>query len=375
MELMSSQIREKPTIIDRKTIVPKSFYIRAEKASYNPAGIIKMYRNTRSSPNPPKGLFTYQAVRIKSPEELSSVKLCLDWLAGQLNWKELPAVLEEFKKQVRPEADAISPETLQLVTQYPDAATEILKGFDKIYRGHLEAEDFPIVSKVVNIATSLLSNQTKQMTESKIELLEKLGEEESPEGIQRLTKQLEEYDLPQLTSVAGIITDRLQKLRLLEATIQNENAYEIKGKQSVHKQLARAFWIFNDSYWLLCSNEPLASFLNKKYPEATTEERLRPDFICANDQKNLVIVEIKRPSHTVTKDDINQVQDYLISVDEYYPSNTFEKKGYIMAKNVTPHIQKKIDDTKSVEFMSYTRLVTECRQRYQEYLKVFEKES
>jgi hypothetical protein len=80
---MSSQIQEKPEVIDRKTIVPKSFYVRAEKTSYYPTGIIKMYRNTRTPSNAPKSPFTYQAVRIRNPEELSNLRLCSPKLSLQ----------------------------------------------------------------------------------------------------------------------------------------------------------------------------------------------------------------------------------------------------------------------------------------------------
>jgi len=367
---MSSQTSEWKSIVDRKTIVKKSFYVRAEKTNYYPEGILKLYRRTRTMANE----FTYQAVRIRNPEELSTVKLALDWLAGQLNWKDLPSVLEEFKKQIKPETDGISPETLKLVTQYPQAANEILKGFDAIFHGHIEIEEFPTFRRVYKTANTLLLNQTKHMTEAKIELFERLEKETTPEGIKKLTNLLEEYDLPQLTSVASILTDRLQRLQLLEKTIQNENAYEIKSKDSVHNQLASAFWIFNDSYWLVRSNQSLSGFLEKKYQNKSIEGQLRPDFICANDQKNLLIVELKRPSHSVTKDDINQVEDYLISVDEFYPSTPFSKKGYIVAKSITPHMQKRVEDTKSVEFMSYTQLISECRERYKEYLDIIEKE-
>src|SRR3972149_2719015 len=103
---MSSQNRESPEVLKRVTVVPRSFYIRTEKSSWNPTGIIKMYRMTRTA----EDTFAYQAVRVKSPEELARVKLTLDWLAGQLNWQELPEILKEFKNELKLDKGVISPE-------------------------------------------------------------------------------------------------------------------------------------------------------------------------------------------------------------------------------------------------------------------------
>jgi hypothetical protein len=368
---MSSQIREKPEVIDRKTIVPKSFYIRTERTKWDPLGIIKMYRITRSPP-PSTSEFTYQAVRIKNPEELTRTKLALDWLAGELNWQELPEVLEKFKKQLEPDEKTISPETLRLVRQYPHAASEILKGFDAIFRGHVEIEDFPIIQRVITSATTLLENQTKYMTEAKIELFEKLNHEKSPEGIKRLTKMLEEYDLPRITSVASIIMSRLQRLEYLKATIEKESAYELKGKDSVHNQLATALWIIDDSYWLLYSNKTLATFLEKKVRAASSYEKKRPDLICANNNYKLIIVELKRPSHKIKQKDINQLYNNLITADQFRGTPFKEKKGYLIGKEISPHDKKYIDGIHSLKFIPYLQLVEDCERRYQEYLTALE---
>lgn len=364
---MSTQTNTWKDVIDRKTIVPKSFYIRAEKSNWYPEGILKLYRNTKTQ----MGDFTYQAVRIRNPEELSTVKLALDWLGGQLNWKDLPSVLEEFKKQVIPES-GVSRETLRLVNEYPDAANEILKGFDVLYHGHINVEDFPTVRKVIRTAMMILANQTKQMTESKIELFKQLERETSPEGIKRLTRLLDEYDLPQLTSVANIIMDRLEKIKYLKATIQNESAYEFKGKDSVHNQLVRALWMIDDSYWLLTSNQPLTTFLQKDYESATSEERRRPDLICANDPERLVIIELKRPSYRIVQDDINKLHNCLITVDRYRTPVFSKKLGYLIGKEISPTDQRYIDDISGLHFIPYLRLVEDCETRYREYLKALE---
>jgi RecB family endonuclease NucS len=115
----------------------------------------------------------------------------------------------------------------------------------------------------------------------------------------------------------------------------------------------------------------LANFLNKKYP-TSDNEKLRPDFICANNKADLVIVELKRPSHEINTDDIVQLQNYLVAVDEY--GKYTDKRGFIIGKSISDHNQKLIDSTtKNIEFKSYVKLVDDCRRRYQEYLDAIEK--
>lgn len=183
---------------------------------------------------------------------------------------------------------------------------------------------------------------------------------------------MEEHTLPEITTVASIITTRLQKLRIFEKSIQNENAYEIKGMNSVHNQIAHAMWIIDDAYWLLHANEPLTNFLKKEYPKATEEEKRRPDFICVSNEHTLVIVEIKRPSHEMTMNDINQIQDYLATTEEHRPEFKVTK-GFLVGKTMSDHLQKILDDIANVHFKPYTRLVDDCKRRYQQYLEALEK--
>jgi len=372
---MSSQTEEWKKVLERTTIVKKAFYIRAEASNYHPDGILKLYRKTRNPPKVVPNAFTYQAVRIKNPEEFSNVKLALDWLAGKLNWKELPALLEDFKKQLEKQHEEASPEQIKLVQQYPEFAASILKTFNKVYHGHLEPDDLPMINNFIEASLSSLAGQAKNMLENKIELFNKLNKETRPEEIQKLTKLLDIYNVPQLTSVTSIITDRLQKLKLLEATIQNEKAYEIKGKDSVHNQLTSALWILDDSYWLLHSNESLKHFLDKECIIPHEEEGLRPDFICASDKSTLVIIELKRPSHEITMKDINQLQAYIVTADNY-KGDFSSKQGFIVAKSISSHYQKILKDTtQRMEFKSYVQLIDDCKRRYQEYLDALEKQA
>lgn len=343
-----------------KIKVVERFFVQAWFDAYRKSNILRMRRLTWL---PREDEYLYHTVRIKNPEELATVKLALDYLAGKMGWKELPAHLADLQKQLEKQRK-IDPEILRLVEQYPRASIEVLKAFDKIFGGKVEIEDLSLMSEYMETALSSLLGKQESMINLQIDLIERLGEEKEPEGMKRLLKLLEQYRLPQLTSVTSVITDRLQKLRLFEKQIQNEKAYEIKGRNSIQNQLANALWILDDKYWLLRSNQTLQNLLGGQYEKKYKKKR--PDFICADFENRLVIVEIKRPSVEVKREHINQLEDYLVLVDEFKEYR--EKQGFLIARNIVPHLKKTIDLIPSIEFKSYFAVVNHCKSRYQEYL-------
>ena len=81
-----------------KTPISERFYIEAFESDYYSSGALRLYRVTRGSTEPRPSPFYYQSVRIKNPEELAKVKPALDYLAGKLNWQDLPPLLKALEE-------------------------------------------------------------------------------------------------------------------------------------------------------------------------------------------------------------------------------------------------------------------------------------
>jgi hypothetical protein len=353
-------------------IIQRKFYAEAYRDTPNPAGVVRLYRVTKTPTLAAKTDFAYQSVRIKSPEELAKVKPILDYLSGKLGWEKLSPMLEEFEKKLR-EDQSFDPEILKIVQQYPRTVVlGVLKAFDARYKGKIEIEDFDIVGDFMKAAYQSLLGKQVQMVDLMTDVITKLGQERTAEGMQKLLKLMEEHTLPEITTVASIITTRLQKLRIFEASINNDNAYEIKGPNSIHNQIANSMWIIDDAYWLLHSNQPITSFLRKEYPQGTAEERKRPDFVCVSNTHTLVLLEIKRPKEEITQSDINQLQNYLATIEEHRQEFA-SLEGYLIGKTLSSHLQKVLNKIENVKFIPYTKLVDDCKRRYQQYLDAFEK--
>lgn len=349
--------------------VVDNFYTERYSNEYYPNGVIRAKRVTRRTPSFPDSDFAMESVRIKNPEELSKLKLQLDYLAGKLGWKELKEHIETVREQLEKRAK-LDPRALKLVEQYPEAVIEMIKTLDKILgKKKLSIEDIPLVRKFTETLLSALFGKKALMISLNLRLINRLGKETDPRGITELLKLLEDYKLPQLTSVTGIITDRLQKLKLLEAQIQNERAYEIKGENSIHNQLAEALWILDDRYWLLSSNRSLQKFLGEKYEKKGSTKR--PDFICADFERTLVIVEIKRPSLKVKREHIDQLEEYVITASDFQEYG--KRTGFLIAKRIPTDLARIVKHRPLIKFKSYTQVIKECRTRYRQYLDAVEK--
>jgi hypothetical protein len=346
-----------------------NFFTERYSSEYYPSGVIRVKRVTLRTPSFSDSNFAMESVRIKTPEELDKVKHQIDYLAQRLGWKELAEHIETVREQLEKRTQ-LDPRALKLVEQYPEAVIEMVKTLDKILgKRELTIEEIPLVRKFTDTLLNALLGKKELMIDLNLNLVKRLGKETDPRGITELLKLLEEYELPQLTSVTGIITDRLQKLKLLEAQIQNEKTYEIKGKNSIHNQLAEALWILDDRYWLLSSNKPLQNLLGKTYEKKKSGKR--PDFICADFEKTLVIVEIKRPSLKVERKHIDQLEEYIIMASDFQEYE--EKIGYLVAKKISKELRRLLNHRPLIKFKSYSQVIKECRTRYKQYLDAVEK--
>ena len=138
---------------------------------------------------------------------------------------------------------------------------------------------------------------------------------------------------------------------------------------AIHNQLAEALWILDDRYWLLSSNKPLQNLMGETYE--TKKRKKRPDFICADFEKTLVIVEIKRPSLKVERKHIDQLEEYIIMASDFQDYD--EKIGYLIAKKISTELKRLLKHRPLIKFKSYTQVVKECRTRYKQYLDAVEK--
>lgn len=127
--------------------------------------------------------------------------------------------------------------------------------------------------------------------------------------VETFADALGSFGLVEIAVMAQQATNRMRFLDHLEELIRNKDTLEM----TVHKALENSLWALGEEYSLLTSNKTLAraveDHLNKKYKGERAQKR--PDLLLADlSRDKMLLIEFKRPSHTLTRDDKNQAEKY-----------------------------------------------------------------
>jgi hypothetical protein len=125
----------------------------------------------------------------------------------------------------------------------------------------------------------------------------------------QFAEALSEFGLLEMTLITRQARNRKQFLDYVDRLADNEHTLE----KDIHKTLENASWVFGNEYSLMSSNEGLRGtidkFCTKEYSGNNASKR--PDLLLSQDIANkYLLVEFKRPSHTITRDDENQAIKY-----------------------------------------------------------------
>lgn len=83
--------------------------------------------------------------------------------------------------------------------------------------------------------------------------------------------------------------------------------------KDMHVALEKNLWVFGPEFSLMSSNETLATVIRKYTDEQFAGERAdkRPDlFLAQNVLRKYLLIEFKRPTHTLKRNDENQAEQY-----------------------------------------------------------------
>lgn len=173
---------------------------------------------------------------------------------------------------------------------------------------------------------------------------------------------LEEFGLVEMAFVAEQAANRLGFIDYLEEICAKPETLEAH----VHSTIERCTWLFGVEYSLFSSNITLKrqveEYLGRKYTGKRANKR--PDlFLSENLNKERLLIEFKRPNHSLTYKDYSQVTTYR---------NDFHKNGIDTQINVILIGGKLGGDLPAhdkrepnVKIMTYPDLISASRRQYQ----------
>lgn len=312
----------------------------------------------------PQRTYTSNRITLSSPEQWEAIRTAIDSdLALLAGWTTRAHVAKRVA-----EADSVEAaleEYRSALQQYPKELLELLSVFDP---EQLAETDLALLPRAMELLSGKLSTAEEAHKESFFSLLDSIDVTDQ-QGIESLRALMCDWRLIEIARISDLILHRLSTIDRLEMLIHNEKVYEIAGDDSIHRFLERNLWVIDESYLLLRSNKSLRAFIGDEMLKASRRDSLkRPDFVCSEHGRRLIIIEIKAPSHQLTKDDLNQIEDYTEIIREYRDSSYTGIDGYLIGRKVPSKVRSRARGRSYVKgVLSYDELVKRARDRYQQY--------
>lgn len=141
--------------------------------------------------------------------------------------------------------------------------------------------------------------------------------------VAHFSEALEAFGLLDLAMMSGRARSRLHFLDRLDDLVAKSETLE----KDMHRALERNLWVLGTKYAAMTSNRTLRSivvrYLDQKYSGARPDER--PDLLLAQDSGDrYLLIELKRPSHELTREDEAQAMRYRDEIAFHLPGRAID---------------------------------------------------
>lgn len=307
---------------------------------------------------------------VSSYELRERIKNIVDWDVAKFLWWETK---EETIKNIENDHKTTKSKNInKLIKNHPNFSLDLLSWFiEQIKNKNISLEDLNSYEEIIKTLNIALDEQ-KVLSFKK--LLDSIKNEKSS-SIQKLSELLEEWNIRQVTNVSYEVKNRIENIDLFEDRIQDDKTFEIKWDDSIHRILERSMWLLDEKYWIIQSNKSLREFIWKELEKEDKKfQKKRPDFACCDYENKLIIIEIKRPSHSLTKKDLDQLVLYMKIANKYQWSKFKTIEWYLIWNKVSQDLRDELEYRKKTEVMTYSDLLSDCKKRYKNFLKHIEDE-
>ena len=217
-----------------------------------------------------------------------------------------------------------------------------------------------------------------------------------------LAELLAHTSLPDIIDTAKTVSDRLVFLQVLEEMVYNDSVGKaIKERTQFHKVLLKELWIFGEKYTLGTSDQSLRNLLKAHLnclgrdeltpeipPEAVEDLTRIPDLclfqqICPSYENfEHLVIELKRPTLTLSLKEMDQIRDYALTVAENPMFDKTRTKWHfvLLGQRLDQHVQRALRnqtvgegnfynaDNVSISVFEWSKIIQDNKLKY-EYLR------
>lgn len=181
-----------------------------------------------------------------------------------------------------------------------------------------EAKNLEVVNGLVDLSIQLAPHITLDD-----KMREAAEREDTP--LAMLSAILRTARFAELASFGRIASDRIRVMDRLEELKDNEDTQE----DSLQKLIEDAPWLVNPEWAPVTTNQTLRTLRNEfeKFYEKKTGKTIsltdfstpgkRPDFVLTTQEWEVQIIEIKRPDHKLTNDEMDRIVTYYQQMDGF----------------------------------------------------------
>jgi predicted nuclease of restriction endonuclease-like (RecB) superfamily len=174
--------------------------------------------------------------------------------------------------------------------------------------------------------------------------------------VMHLAEALLEFGLCDLAFMGRQAKSRLDFLKSLDRLARNPDTLE----KQMHKAIEKNLWVFGPQYSLMSSNQQLATIAQQCGEEALphTSNRTRPDLLLSQDGfQNRLLVEFKRPTHPVGRDDEAQASKYA----DWLKRRLQLSVNIVVIGGTTDELLCEEHTGKRTQFLSYAKLIADAQ--------------
>jgi hypothetical protein len=183
--------------------------------------------------------------------------------------------------------------------------------------------------------------------------------------VKELAELFERTSLESMITATHMIADRLDFLESLKTLVFDaESKKKLLERTQLHKMLERETWLFGDQWTLTASDQTLRRVLLKHLkrlgqkvgyadvmPAAQQDGTiLIPDLVLSvgassyAQQSEYLVVELKRPSVTLGKDELDQIEGYAIAItsDEQFNQVNISWDFWLIGNDYDDYVSRKL---------------------------------
>ena len=190
-----------------------------------------------------------------------------------------------------------------------------------------------------------------------------------------LVRLFSEWDVQEAVSLAWIVRGRVEIIRQFEKLI----ADQVPEKPDMHEFVKAHPWLLGPSFDPLRHETSLDRIIREELgidPD-TEEGRRRIDFFTLADGGQAVVVELKRPGGTLTREELRQLEDYVTVLTNHYNQITDQAsrkrvRGILIGSSIRPEHRVLFENAADVGNVTRTwrDLLEEAERTHRDYLEV-----